>query len=527
MTFAVVHVGAQPGDVVQEVLEHLLTVLGVQHLGVELHAGAARGRRSSNAATGAPSVVAVTAKPSAARLTPSRRATSRPLSSVGQAVEQRRRPVGDGAAGCRPNSRQPGLRDVAAERERHRLEAVADAEHRDAGVEQRRVDLRAHRRRRRCDGPPERMMAAGSLGQHLGDRHRVRHDLAVDVRLAHPAGDQLRVLRTEVDDEDGRRAGGILAHLGQPTVGAAPDPSVPAVGKRFAGKRADHLPWPGAQPAPDRSRNPGAPVTGQVPVVGGARPVGDAAGRHRVRRAVDERAGVRAGDPRRGDRPGCRREEHGGAGALVARTARGRPAAGRGRRVPPSVCRRQLAARDVPHPAAGVPAGGPPGRFAARADPDRRHRERDRRRRVPRRWRLRRFRPRRRRSGVVPRGRRDPPALLDVPRPARAAGRPAPGTRRGSPAAPAEAAADRAASPRRRADHPGRGHRRRPAGAAGHRRRGDVPGPVPGQVPAGAGGRRTGGQGPGPAGRGAGAAARHLRGVGDLAGRAARPSRAT
>ena len=28
-----------PGDVVEEVLEHRLAVLGVQHLGVELHAG--------------------------------------------------------------------------------------------------------------------------------------------------------------------------------------------------------------------------------------------------------------------------------------------------------------------------------------------------------------------------------------------------------------------------------------------------------------------------------------------------------
>jgi hypothetical protein len=30
----------------------------------------------------------------------------------------------------------------------------------------------------------------------------VRHDLGVDVSLADPAGDELRVLRAEVDDED-------------------------------------------------------------------------------------------------------------------------------------------------------------------------------------------------------------------------------------------------------------------------------------------------------------------------------------
>ena len=51
-------------------------------------------------------------------------------------------------------------------------------------------------------GPPERMIAFGRRGEHLRDRHVARHDLAVDVRLTHAAGDQLRVLRTEVDDEN-------------------------------------------------------------------------------------------------------------------------------------------------------------------------------------------------------------------------------------------------------------------------------------------------------------------------------------
>ena len=56
------------------------------------------------------------------------------------------------------------------------------------------------------DGPPDRMIAAGSAGQHLGDRHRVRHDLGVDVGLAHAAGDQLGVLGAEVDDENRARS---------------------------------------------------------------------------------------------------------------------------------------------------------------------------------------------------------------------------------------------------------------------------------------------------------------------------------
>ena len=39
MTLVIVQVGSAAGDLVEEVLEHRLPVLGVQHLGVELHAG--------------------------------------------------------------------------------------------------------------------------------------------------------------------------------------------------------------------------------------------------------------------------------------------------------------------------------------------------------------------------------------------------------------------------------------------------------------------------------------------------------
>ena len=41
------------------------------------------------------------------------------------------------------------------------------------------------------------------LGEHVGQRHRARHDLRVDARLSDAARDQLRVLRPEVDDENG------------------------------------------------------------------------------------------------------------------------------------------------------------------------------------------------------------------------------------------------------------------------------------------------------------------------------------
>src|SRR5690606_29644384 len=43
----------------------------------------------------------------------------------------------------------------------------------------------------------------GVLGDDLLDRHGARHDLAVDPRLADATGDELGVLRAEVDDQDG------------------------------------------------------------------------------------------------------------------------------------------------------------------------------------------------------------------------------------------------------------------------------------------------------------------------------------
>ena len=52
------------------------------------------------------------------------------------------------------------------------------------------------------DGPPDRMIALGLPRQHVGDRHRVRHDLGVDPRLADAPRDELGVLGAEVDDED-------------------------------------------------------------------------------------------------------------------------------------------------------------------------------------------------------------------------------------------------------------------------------------------------------------------------------------
>ena len=64
------------------------------------------------------------------------------------------------------------------------------------GVDGRRT-VGVHRRRSAGEDQGGRL-----AGQHLGHRHRVGHDLGVDAGLAHAAGDQLGVLRPEVDDED-------------------------------------------------------------------------------------------------------------------------------------------------------------------------------------------------------------------------------------------------------------------------------------------------------------------------------------
>ncbi len=94
-----------------------------------------------------------------------------------------------------------GLGDLPAEITGDELGAVTDAEQRHPGVVHGGVDIggAGHVHRRRPAGEDDRL---GVAGEHLRDRHRTRDDLAVDVQLADPARDQLRVLRPEVDDED-------------------------------------------------------------------------------------------------------------------------------------------------------------------------------------------------------------------------------------------------------------------------------------------------------------------------------------
>ena len=198
-----VPVGGQPGALVEEVLERLLAERRVLDLGVPLHAvqaarpvlergdRAAGRRREHLEALGRRVHGVAVAHPHRLRRRAARqdRARGRDL---------------DGRAAVLTLTR---LRDGPAERRGHRLEAVADAEHRHPGLEQRRVDERGARRvhRRRAAGQDDRGRV---LGQQVRDGRRVRHDLGVDVGLADASGDQLRVLRAEVHDEHGTVGGG-------------------------------------------------------------------------------------------------------------------------------------------------------------------------------------------------------------------------------------------------------------------------------------------------------------------------------
>ena len=106
MTLAIVQVGAQTGDLVEEVLEHRLAVLGVQHLGVELHARQAASQVLERRDRGVRRCAPTTVKPAGASDTASPCDIQTGLLAR-QAVEQRRVPAGHAPASVRPNSALP------------------------------------------------------------------------------------------------------------------------------------------------------------------------------------------------------------------------------------------------------------------------------------------------------------------------------------------------------------------------------------------------------------------------------------
>jgi hypothetical protein len=202
-----------PRDVVQETLEHPLAVLRVQHLGVPLDAreppvhrlerrdrGPGRRRQRGEPRWRDRHGVAVAhPHPVAARQPRQQRPG---LSDVDE------RPAELG---------HPGTADLAAQRLRHRLEAITDAEHRHARLEDGPVEpggsLGVHRL-----GTTAQDDRLGAASQHLRDAHRVRHDLGVDACLTDPPGDQLGVLRPEVDDKDEIM---VDAHAWPPRIGVS------------------------------------------------------------------------------------------------------------------------------------------------------------------------------------------------------------------------------------------------------------------------------------------------------------------
>src|SRR6266851_1077264 len=81
------------------------------------------------------------------------------------------------------------------------LHAVANAQHWDAGAQRLRVDLRrpglVNARRSAREDEPGRLPAP-----QLRPGRRARDELAVHIRFAHAARDELAVLRTEIEHED-------------------------------------------------------------------------------------------------------------------------------------------------------------------------------------------------------------------------------------------------------------------------------------------------------------------------------------
>src|SRR5437870_11650071 len=107
------------------------------------------------------------------------------------------RPTDDGVAVFAVGGRG----DLAAELVSEELHAIADAEDREAGLEDVRGGLRGACVVHGCGAAGEdeaaRVEALDLLpGSVVGDQ------LAVDMALAHPAGDEHGVLRAEIEDDD-------------------------------------------------------------------------------------------------------------------------------------------------------------------------------------------------------------------------------------------------------------------------------------------------------------------------------------
>src|SRR4051812_12388871 len=223
-------VGLDAGAAYEEVDEHLLPERRVPHLGVPLQAEqpavAVLERRDWRAG-----------RPGDHR-EPLRRgldavAVAHPRRLLRRLAVQQDRLLRAGVHRRAAILAQAGVGDLASECLRHRLEPVADAQHRDVGVEQPGIDLRravlVHR-----GGPAGEDHRRRTAPQKLLDRSVVADDLGVDVRLAHAAGDQLGVLRAVVDHE--HRAVSVLREpLGRVVAGVGRARAGGPVGQHLVG----------------------------------------------------------------------------------------------------------------------------------------------------------------------------------------------------------------------------------------------------------------------------------------------------
>ena len=182
----------------QEALEHRLTVRGVHDLGVVLDAGQAAGRVLEGGDRGAGGG----GQGDGSR--PAPRCTASPwLIQTGlllRLARQQRAGVGDGQRGAAELARARCGRPCRRARPPwpgSRSRCRTPGRRPRTGPDR----PRAHRRRRREEGPPESTIGGRVLGEHLGDRRRVRNDLGVHPGLTHPARDQLRVLGPVVHHE--------------------------------------------------------------------------------------------------------------------------------------------------------------------------------------------------------------------------------------------------------------------------------------------------------------------------------------
>src|SRR2546430_17674927 len=91
--------------------------------------------------------------------------------------------------------------DLAAELRRHGLLAITDAQYRDARIIDRARRERSIVVQHRCRAAREDHAFRPHCMQRVL-RFVEWHDLAVDLLLAHAARDELRHLRTEIDDEN-------------------------------------------------------------------------------------------------------------------------------------------------------------------------------------------------------------------------------------------------------------------------------------------------------------------------------------